>query len=795
MTDGPTRAIFEDHGGRRWRRVVGLVLLVAAIASVSLVYLVPIILEPTMSEATRLSHLSAYGAPALGDAVLPMIGEGQFERVVAVRHEGGSTALTDPSTGEDLRAPSAAEEELLGQAPFAVLRYGLLPARQLALTFDDGPDPTWTPKILDLLAANHVQATFCMIGENVVKYPELAQRIVREGHEVCNHTFTHIDTGSASASRTGWEVTLTDRVLRAATGVSTPLMRPPYAGDDAISASRDAQGLLTVAELGYSVALFDLDSDDWRFTQPSIPDANMLDGGGHAILLHDGGGDRRYTVGYVQQLIELAKNRNYSFTTLRWVDPGRGDQAYRTVTPDMADRAAYVGSQALYSWTPNVIVLLFVGGLLGAFGLAPLFILMAFLHERGLRARTSMRARGRHRRSTLERHLRHGYQPLVSVVIAAFNEEKVIGETLAAIEQLKYPRLEVIVVDDGSSDSTHEILHKLCETRQGLKVISTPNGGKAAALNRGFEVAQGKVAVTIDADTHLRPETIGMMVRHFNDGRVGAVAGLVRVGNDRGFLTAWQAVEYISSIAVERTAQSLTRSVMIAPGACSAWRTELVRAVGGFSSDTLAEDSDMVLRLNRLGHVTVQENNAVAFTEAPQTLRQLLRQRIRWTFGSVQVLWKHRSIVGIRNGAMGWFTYPNACLALLVPIVFLPLVYGSLLSLLIAGQYAKLLSFVAIFTLAQLLTTLAGLKISGASYWYLCVVPFYRLLNDPLRTYLLYRAAYSILRGRGVAWNKVQRHGTLRLPEVERPQVSSPVSFGGSSELSVAGASSVEAGS
>ena len=161
--------------------------------------------------------------------------------------------------------------------------------------------------------------------------------------------------------------------------------------------------------------------------------------------------------------------------------------------------------------------------------------------------------------------------------------------------------------------------------------------------------------MTLDADTLVTPETIGLLVRHIaadTTGRLGAVAGVVRVGNrKRNLLTRWQALEYLTQIGVERAAQDGMGAISIVPGACAAWRKEAIQQVGGYTDVTLAEDCDLSLSLHRAGWNVTQEDEAIAYTEAPETVDALLDQRVRWTFGSLQAIWKHRDLLPGR--AMG----------------------------------------------------------------------------------------------------------------------------------------------
>ena len=160
-------------------------------------------------------------------------------------------------------------------------------------------------------------------------------------------------------------------------------------------------------------------------------------------------------------------------------------------------------------------------------------------------------------------------------------------------------------------------------------------------------------------------------MRHFADPRIGAVAGNVKVGNRSRWLTRWQALEYITSQNLEKRAFDLLNCIPVVPGALSAWRVEALRSAGGFTADTVAEDTDLTIAIRRIGWRIVYDEEAIGWTEAPETAAALIRQRFRWTFGTLQSFWKHRDTLGRpRYGTLGWVALPNIFLfQLLLPLV------------------------------------------------------------------------------------------------------------------------------
>jgi peptidoglycan-N-acetylglucosamine deacetylase len=265
-----------------------------------------------------------------------------------------------------------------------------------------------------------------------------------------------------------------------------------------------------------------------------------------------------------------------------------------------------------------------------------------------------------------------GYNPRVAVLIPAYNEEAVIVRTIRSVLNSDYRNLHVIVVDDGSEDRTAELATAAFaeEIRNGrVQVLIKPNGGKAAALNYALDRTEEEIYVGIDADTVIARDAIAKLVSHFEDPRIGAMAGNAKVGNRVNLWTRWQALEYITSQNFERRALDLFHVVTVVPGAIGAWRTAPVKAVGGYPLNTVAEDADLTMSLLEHGWRVDYEDRSLAFTEAPVDAKGLMRQRFRWSFGTLQAIFKHRAAF-VRNKAMGLFALPN----ILIFQMFLPLV-------------------------------------------------------------------------------------------------------------------------
>ncbi|MFI7743549.1 bifunctional polysaccharide deacetylase/glycosyltransferase family 2 protein [Kocuria rhizosphaericola] len=750
--------VFFDPSGKRWYRILATLVVLLAIAAGAASWIVPQALaqpweRPLQQDSGYPRELITSGdeenIPLLGDSSNP------FSRIGLVEQTDAGTVLRSPFSDEVLRVLTDQERELVGDSPYAMERFGELPDRQLILTFDDGPDATYTGEILDVLSAEGVPATFFGIGTNVVGHPELFRRIIREGHMVGNHTMTHT-TAWDDDLRNREELIGTDRAMRSVGGYATRLFRLPTGDPD-----NKALPILEAQQLGYLHVDFDYDTHDWQAAPGKTVDLPELDGEGHIVLMHDGGGDRTATVAALKELITEAKAQGYTFSTLAPVLPGDYLPVAHT-EPVLADDATALAVAGLTVAPDVVMTWLFW------FGIGTLTLMSAFYVVLAL-----IGHRRQARRDWPE--LPEDQMPLVSVVLPVFNEEPVIARTLAALRASDYPNLEVVAVDDGSTDNTLAIMRRFARTWPALTVITQPNGGKSIASNHGIMAARGEILVTLDGDTLFEPQTVRMFARHFiappGRRRVGAVAGHVKVGNRRGLLTMWQSLEYISGICVTRMAEGVAGAISIVPGACAAWRREALHAAGGYSHDTLAEDADLTMTLQRLGWAVVQENRAVAWTEAPMTVRGLAKQRLRWTYGNLQALWKHAGMLfRPRYGVLGMIALPYTLLATLVPLVFLPLTVLMAALNLAAGNWQPIAAFAAFVLVIHAVICVLAIRMVGESWTHLLVVPVYRLIYEPLRAYLLYASLLQALKGRMIGWYKPERtNSVFDLPAAAAP--------------------------
>ena len=627
------------------------------------------------------------------------------------------------------------------------VRSARLPDRTVALTFDDGPDPAWTPEILAVLARHRVPATFFVVGSMVTRHPDMAQRIVASGSEVGVHTFTHPDLAGVSALRRDREIADTELAIAGATGVSTHLVRPPFSST---SDALDDPGYGTVVAAGrqgYVTVLTDVDGEDWQ--RPGVDaivrNATPRNGAGATVLLHDAGGDRSQTVAALDRLIPELRAQGYRFAT---VSDAAGLGAHGQPAP-RRDRVVGQGLLATVGVAQGLVTLMQIA-LIGVGGLVIARLVVMLVVAR------------RHAKRRQDPAFSWG-EPMtdpVSVVVPAYNESENIEATVRSILANDHP-LEVVVVDDGSTDGTADLLEDLALPR--VRVVRQANAGKSAALNRGVAAARHDLIVMIDGDTIFQPDTVAQLVAPFADPTTGAVAGNVKIANRDRLIPRMQHLEYVVGFNVDRRVQDSWGSISTIPGAAGAFRREAVQEVGGLSSDTLAEDTDLTIALGRAGWRVVYSERALAWTEAPVSAGQLWRQRFRWSYGTMQALWKHRRALRERgaSGRMGRLGLAHigvfhVALPLAAPLVDLLFVYGLLF-----GDPAVALLLWGSMLLLQLIAGVLAFRMDGEPLAPLWGLPVQQILYRQLMYVVLVQAVVSALTGAGVRWQKLQRTGAV----------------------------------
>ncbi|MCU6455836.1 glycosyltransferase [Sphingomonas sp. A2-49] len=663
-------------------------------------------------------------------------------------------------------------------SPYEVDRTGYR-RRQLALTFDDGPDPTWTPPILDVLKREHVNATFFMVGENALTQRPLLRRMIDEGNEIGSHTYTHPNLAVSSPGQVRFELNANQRLFQAFTGRSLRLFRAPYFGDAEPTTADEIEPVLQAQDRGYLSVGLHVDPDDWkRPGVQQIVDATIArvtsapdncdgdsaeDCSRNIILLHDGGGNRAQTVAALPVIIERLRALGYRFVPVSTLAGFSRAQAMPPISA--SDQLAARADLALFTTLGGVVV-----GLHWLFFTA---IAVGILRALALSALALIQAR-REGRTVFP-----AIDPdrFVTVMIPAYNEERVIERAVRGVLASTEVRIEVIVIDDGSRDATSAVVAAAFGDDPRVRLLTLENGGKARALNTGLALAKGEIVIALDADTQFEPTTIARLARWFDDPRLGAVAGNAKVGNRVNLVTRWQALEYITAQNLERRAFARLNAITVVPGAVGAWRRAAVAQVGGYPHDTLAEDQDLTIAIQRAGWRVQYDQYAVAWTEAPETMRALAKQRFRWAFGTLQCLWKHRSAIGGSHPrGLGWVGLPQAIvfqilLAAISPIIDLALLVSFVVTYLDVQAHGwaqtshdvyTMLTFWIVFTAIDLLAATIAFALERRERWRLLwlLVP-QRIGYRQVMYYVVLKAIAQALRGPMVGWGKLQRTGRV----------------------------------
>ncbi|MFZ1991878.1 MAG: polysaccharide deacetylase family protein, partial [Alphaproteobacteria bacterium] len=689
-------------------------------------------------------------------------GSGELLHIDAEPTAGSRSFEIDRATGD-------VDYETYTKIPtnYVIRQFGIAP-HKVALSFDDGPDPVWTPKILDILKQKHAPATFFIIGANAEAYPGIVQRMIAEGHEVGNHTFTHPNLEVTPGEAVKLELNATQRLFQALTGRTMRMFRPPYIGDAEPDTHDKILPVEVAQRLGYLTVGVHVDAQDWELpgvqqivsrSIAAVENPNP-DQQGDIVLLHDAGGDRAETVAALPQIIDGLRAKGYEIVQLSDLAGLSRDQVMPKLSPTMAfmtDRVVFL----TFSVLEHVLYFAFLGAIW--LGITRLFFLAALSFW------------NRRRDAALGPALVS--QPKVSVIIPAYNEAKVIATTIGYILRSDYANLDIIVVDDGSMDETSEAVRVSFGDSPKVRLIRTPNGGKANALNVGMLHAEGEIIVALDADTQFDRDTISRLVRWFDDPKVGAVAGNAKVGNRINMITRWQALEYIVAQNLERRALAALQTLTVVPGAVGAWRKSAVQAVGGYQTDTLAEDQDLTIALQRASYKVKFDASALAWTEAPTSFKGLAKQRFRWAYGTLQCLWKYRAMMfNPRYGVLGMVALPQVALfqiilTALAPLADLLLIWQLVSQWIIYQQHGAEFSnndlatvgvYYCIFILVDLLAAVVGFiqekREDWSLLWWLMLQRFgYR----QLMYYVVVRSIATAISGPSVGWGKLERTGTV----------------------------------
>jgi poly-beta-1,6 N-acetyl-D-glucosamine synthase len=674
--------------------------------------------------------------------------------LVALLLAEGLTMHTTGASGTPPAAPAGRARALHSNAALWVAGpHGRLVPRQepigkrIGLTFDDGPDPRWTPEIADTLRRLGVPATFFAVGEHVVANPGVIADLHRDGFQIGNHSFSHADLASAGMLR-DLQVSLTESAISGAAGVRPRFVRPPYSSTPDTVDPQQERSYADIAQKGYVIAFTNYDAEDWRRpgVEEIVRNATPPGNRGGVILMHDGGGNRSETVAALERLVPELRARGFKFVDLN---------ALLGAGPSQVDPPASSGQHI----RGEMLIASLTAARLLTDALTALLVPIAVL---AIMRAVAVVGLARRHASLQKQPQPEDFRPPVSIVVPAYNEAAGIEQAVRSLAVSDYPEFEVVVVDDGSTDGTGELVDKMGLPR--VRVIREPNRGKAEALNTAIAAAKHELVATVDADTVFEPETLGALVRPFADERVGAVAGNTKVGNRNSLLGRWQHIDYVTGFNLDRRLYDVLGCMPTVPGAVGAFRKSALTEVGGFSSDTLAEDTDLTIALGRLGWKVAYAEDARGYTETPASLGGLWRQRYRWSFGTMQSVWKHRRALFRRSeGPIGRIGLPylvlfQIALPLLTPLVDIFALYGILFL-----TPVMVIAYWLAFNLLVLMQGAYAFHLDHERPWVLWALPLQVVVYRQLMYLVVLQSVASALQGMRLRWQHVERSGDVEV--------------------------------
>ena len=680
------------------------------------------------------------------------IGEGEVLDVLSTPKQGHITPQID--TAEMLIS-----EETYDSLPsmFVVRKWGKPKEKKMVLTFDDGPDPKYTQQILDTLAYYHVPGAFFVVGIQAENNIPLVKRIYREGHEIGNHTFTHPNMAEVSTQRAYLEMDATRLLIECIIGHSTVMFRAPFNADSEPEKMEELVPVALSRTRNYLTIGESIDPEDWQ--KGEVPNFNAdtilnrvveKQDNGNIILLHDAGGDRSETVKAVGMIIRYFRAKGYRFTTVADLLGKKPND----VMPEVPKGSGYYVIQASLFFAE--------AGYYGGHFFFALFIVFLILSAIRLAMIGVLAVLQRNKEKRLQLAA-FTHDPLVSIIVPAYNEEVNVVKSLQNLLLCDYSNFEIIFVDDGSKDNTYQIVNANFAQHPKIKVFTKPNGGKASALNFGIAQSTAAFVVCIDADTKLKYDAVRLLVRHFSDEKVGAVAGVVKVGNEVNMLTKWQSIEYITSQNFDRKAFAYVNAITVVPGAIGAFRKDALLHAGLFTTDTLAEDCDLTIRILKAGYIVANESRALAYTEAPETTRQFMKQRFRWSFGVMQTFWKNREVIfNNRYKALGWLAFPDILLFKYIIPFFAPVADLLMILGLFTESRGKIAGYYLIFTMVDALIAFIAFSFDKEKPGKLIWLLPQRIIYRWLMLLVLFRSMRRALKGELQGWGVLKRTGNVK---------------------------------
>ncbi|SKB87707.1 poly-beta-1,6 N-acetyl-D-glucosamine synthase [Soonwooa buanensis] len=691
-----------------------------------------------------------------GQTMVDYIGDGEVLDVLNTPHDGKIKLEVDPN--EQIITD---ENYVTYPSSYEVKKYGAAPQKQLVLTFDDGPDETYTPQILDVLSKYHVPAAFFLVGINAEKNLPLVKRIYKEGHEIGNHTFTHENIAKVAPERALMELKLTRLLIECVTGHSTILFRAPYNADSEPTTPEEIIPVALARQQNYLDIGENIDPEDWEVgVKADQIVARVLDGlkreRGNIILLHDAGGDSRAeTVKALKILIPMLQKQGYHFTNLESIL----HKSKSELMPEVPKTKAY------YIMQLNLVLATVIYGV--SHFLVALFAIFIGLGIIRLLLMLYWAIREHKKEKKLGGFPILETYPKVSIIVPAYNEEVNIVSSLRNLLNQTYPNFDIVFVDDGSKDATLEKVKDAFSSESKLKILTKINGGKATALNYGILQTDAEYVVCIDADTKLEQDAVKYLIARFlnakEDENIAAVAGNVKVGNRVNWLTRWQSIEYTTSQNFDRLAYANINAITVIPGAIGAFRKSVIDEVGGYSSDTLAEDCDLTVKILKNGYTIANENKAVAITEAPESVKQFLKQRFRWTYGIMQMFWKQRqTFLNPKYKGLGLWAMPNILLFQYIIPFFSPLADLIMFFGILSGNGSKIFTYYLLFLVVDAALAFIAFFMQKEKWTDLFYIIPQRFGYRWLMYIVLFRSLRKALQGELQTWGFLKRTGNVK---------------------------------
>jgi poly-beta-1,6 N-acetyl-D-glucosamine synthase len=476
--------------------------------------------------------------------------------------------------------------------------------------------------------------------------------------------------------------------------------------------------------------------------------------------LHDAGGNRQATVNALLRIIHYFKSKGIQFTTVAHLLGKTKDELMPKAHENFLSLDNFVFDAGY--WLGHFILATFwVAIILGFLRILLMFVMVFVKKWKDYKNPPSFNLQN------------VNSFPKVSIIVPAYNEEINAVKTIDNLLLQDYPNFDIVFVDDGSSDKTYQMITDAFANNAKISINTKLNGGKASALNFGINLTQNDIVVCIDADTQLKTDALSQLMKYFtiqtqNNQEIGAVAGNVKVGNENNMLTKWQSIEYTTAQNFDRRAFDLINGITVVPGAIGAFKKEAIAKAGGFTTDTLAEDCDLTIRILRNGYKIVNCVEAVAITEAPETLNEFMKQRFRWSYGVMQAFFKNKdACFNPKYKGLGMIALPNIFVFQIILPLFAPLADLVLILSLIwnhdnPDSLHKIGIYYIVFMLVDVLVSVVAFIFEKEKISKLLWLIPQRFVYRQLMYVILFRAFKKAIKGDTQGWGVLKRTGNVK---------------------------------